>query len=153
MHNANLLGLLTAPTAVGSGDLLGIVVELIRCVQAIAALVGVFAIIMMIKSLMPTKHQRNLPNADDDQNNGQDYQPKREPLHLGRRIRLLIGKDSVQSRRLNRDNLLNVGGVISVKHQARMKWLECLKNLLNFRIHKKRTMPNVQSSGTRGQMT
>jgi hypothetical protein len=132
-------------TAVGSGDLLGIVVELIRCVQAVAALVGVFAIIMMIKSLMPTKHERDLSTADDNQNNGQNYQPKRESLHFGCRIRLLLGKYGVQPSRLNRDNLLDVDMVKPIKLNARMKLAKRIKNVLDFLFHKKRTMPNVES--------
>jgi hypothetical protein len=140
MNNLNLLGQLTAPTTVGSGDLLGIVVTLLRCVQIIAALVGVFAIIMMIRSLMPTKHERNLHSADDDQNYGQDNQPKRESLQLGCRIGLLLGNNNGKPTRIEDGaKMLTVGRIIIF---AWTPSLHVLKNLVCFRNHKKRTMPN-----------
>src|ERR1022692_4165448 len=61
----------------------------------------IFAIIMMIWSVMPTKHQRNLHSADDDQNHSQDNQPKRESLQLGSRLGGLISQDDKQARKLN----------------------------------------------------
>ena len=96
----------------------------------------------MIWSLVPTKHQRNLHSADDDQNHGQSNQPKRESFHLGGRLGGLIGQDDKQTRKLNGKLDLTLR-----RFPANLwpKFLHLIKNGVGFRIHKKRTMPNEKS--------
>ena len=59
-----------------------------------------------------------------------------------RRLGLIVGNNRTQSGSLDGDKLLDVGGVIPVELNTGMKWLKRIKNLLDFLIHKKRTMPN-----------
>src|ERR1035441_2230894 len=139
MQTNNLLGQLAAATPVGSGDLLGIVVIVIRCVQSIAALVGVFALIMMCRSLMPTKHQHNLSDTDDNQNNSQDNQPKSKTLHLGSRLRLILCYNLQKPR--HQRTLLSVARANIDKGVHLIN--KVLKFLFRGRVHKSKnvTMP------------
>jgi hypothetical protein len=63
-------------------------------------------------------------------------------LKLLRRLGLILGDNGVNSGGLDRDNLLDVDGIKHIKFKPRMKWLKLIKHLLDFLIHKKRTVPN-----------
>jgi hypothetical protein len=78
MHSNNLLGLLTAPTRVGSGDLLGVLV-LIRNVLAIA---WVIVFILWVRALVKYLHAYR----DYEQSHGQPYQSPCEANQCSRVI-------------------------------------------------------------------
>ena len=131
MNNLNLLGQLTAPTAVGSGDLLGIWLRVIWLILFVAWLV---VLILWLWTLMKyCKAYR-----DHQQRYGQPYN---SPCEANERARI-----SLQCFR----------GLGLLIHKA-IKRVQSLLNAFGwcgFSVwHKNRKQPNVQSSGTRDQRT
>ena len=120
-----------------------IVVTLLRCVQIIAALVGVFAIIMMIKSLMPTNHQSYLDASDNNQCDGEDNQPKSKSLQLGGRFRLVYC-----DKKLNGSHQRTLPSVaVACARKAYHLVNKVLNRLFCGVVHKSKsvTMPNEKS--------
>jgi hypothetical protein len=150
MQNENLLGLLTAPTPVGSGVLLGIVVigNTIVIILCLRAAVEFGAILK--------KHDDDLDNRKNGNGDGENVKPASEPskldclLHEPRRLLLkfvgglgrLIGKSDKQARKLDGNLDLTLWRTIA---NLWTKILYLIKNGVGFLIHKKRTMPNVES--------
>ena len=95
MHNANLLGLLTAPTPVGSTALLGcrFVIDILAIIYCVYVLMG------LTKTLRELKDDLDdINDAKENQNDGQTNKPSGKPdervglsLQDQSRLKLLVG--------------------------------------------------------------
>ena len=137
--------------AVGCSALLGIVLSpttviILRTLQGIAAIFCVVCIVMMFKSLMPTKYQNNLNDADKNKCNGQANKQTSKTLQLCRRLRLLLGNRKI--------NFRHQRSLVSVSNSTAFEGVNLVDefpdNLSGGVIHKSKsvTMPNEPSSAT-----
>src|ERR1039457_2060100 len=80
-HNGNLLGQLTAPTAVGSGDLLGVIVECLHCLMIGVLLCGLVWLLRELRDgWRDLARLYEMKCLEKDERNRKNNQPKSQTI-------------------------------------------------------------------------
>jgi hypothetical protein len=149
MHNENLLGLLTAPMPVGSGDLLGIVdTDLIIRLSLIgsAFVIELAVLAMLINVIAQIRREKKQDRSESNNRPSQRDELVCLPLNLGGGTQLILGNKNLKPSSSERQK--RHGGIGLPNGSALglgVKLFKFLNNVVGFLRHKNRTMPNVES--------
>ena len=137
MNNANLIELLTAPTRVGSGDLLGDMAVIPSWVFCFMGCCLLFALYQLVRVFVEINREKQQRRRQRDQCPSQPNNPARLPVHV-------VGDVNEQPCQM-RHLLRCLDGTLRLIN--RFKFIKLLNNLMRFWRHKRVMPPNAKLCG------